>query len=162
MKRGGLVVASAIVFGGCSASGTTTGGDPRFDTAEPIATPAGAEDAGSGTRFTDLYRDFFGPTGQASCAGSGQCHGSATEPGAASSSFICADQAGCYATMSSSSLVRASDATDPSNSVLISVLRHRDTAGKVVGFMPKSPAYEFSSTSIARISTWIAAGAPND
>ena len=162
MKRGWLVVASAIALGGCSASGTTSGGDPRFDPAEPIV-ESSEEDAGSGTRFTDLYRDFFGPTGKASCAGNGQCHGAAEQPGAASSSFVCADQAGCYTSMTgASNLVRTSDASDPANSVLIGILRHRDSTQKVIGYMPKSPAYEFSATSITRISDWIAAGAPND
>jgi len=166
MKLGLFLLASAMTVSiiGCSATGGTTGGDLRFDpTEQPLDASSEEEDAGSGTGFSDLYRDFFGPTGRASCAGNGQCHGSASELGASSSAFICSDQATCYSTMTgAANLAKPSDASDPTKSVLLGVLRHRDASNDIVGFMPKSPAYVFSSTSIARISTWIAAGVPND
>lgn len=165
MKSGLFLFASAATFGliACSATGDTIGGDPRFDPTETIDASAEEEDAGSGTRFTDLYRDFFAPTGRASCAGSGQCHGSAADLGAASSAFVCSDQATCYSTMTgAANLAKPSNASDPSKSALVGILRHRDASNDIVGYMPKSPAYVFSAASMARISTWIAAGVPND
>ncbi len=147
-----------------SSSGSSGATDDAGDGA--VAKPEEAIDSGSGTTWTDLYRDLFGPTGQASCAGDGLCHGSASQAGArGSNGFVCADKDACYASMTAASpgLVTSTDTTDPTKSVLYLTLRHRRTDGSVTGSMPKRPfSYVFSTASMARIATWIQSGAKND
>ncbi len=167
---GGLALASAVA---CSSDPASSGGDAGSpvgedggDTSTEVDRPEERTDAGSGATFTDLYRDFFGPTGQASCAGDGLCHGSPEKAGAkGSSGFVCAtEKAACWTSMTTgaSALVTAADATSPSTSALVLSIRHRRPDGGVVGNMPKRPLYVFSVASMQRITTWIAAGAKND
>lgn len=176
----GLVLVTVAVLGAAAcatATGDVSGGDARFDASAPAfddssdfgeggVPPEDLRDAGSGTTWTALYRDLFGPSAPSGCAGDGDCHGTATQAGAeASGGFVCADQAGCRDSLLSPStgLVQAKDAAEPSKAALIFELRHRNAAGKVVGIMPKRPAsYVFSHDSMARIETWIQNGSPND
>lgn len=151
-------------------TGTTARDGGTIDQTEPDAAPDGDRpedraDAGTGTRWTDLYRDFFAPAAPASCAGDGLCHGSMDKAGArGSGGFICPTQDGCWASMTGpdAGLVTPSDTTDPANSALLLTLRHRREDGSVAGTMPKRPVYVFSTASIERIATWIQNGAPND
>lgn len=140
------------------ASGTTSGGDLRSLPVAPVEVDAGATSEGTGVTFTDLYRDFFGPTGKATCAGDGSCHGGEAEPGALASGFICnADKARCQATMAQE-LVGTSGLANPKASFLYAILR-KSSGGR----MPKRPeSYVFSDASLERIQTWIANGAKND
>ena len=170
---GGALLAVAAAAAACvNATSDTKGGEPLFDTTPPASTGAvsceiGA-DAGSGTTFTDLYRDFFGPTGAASCAGNGTCHGDANQSGARSSGgYVCgASKDDCRASMlamGTGPLVDPSkDPTNPELSGLVQELRRRKTDGTVVGLMPKSPACVFEQPAIDRIQAWIKNGAPND
>lgn len=160
----------------CSAS--TTSPEARDESLnEAAAVSAGTDDgkvaqapedlldAGSGTTWTDLYRDLFGPTGGASCAGNGPCHGSAEESGASGShGYVCASREGCRESMLSleTGLVQASDSTAPEKSTLVATLRRRSAKGGIVGTMPKRSEYVFSHDSIARIEAWIRNGAPDD
>ena len=121
-------------------------------------------DAGFGSAWSDLYRDYFGPTGQASCAGTaGACHGDPTATGAVNSDYVCTGTvAGCYAgiTSGSAGLVTIGDTTDdPTTSGLYGVLRKACIGGE----MPKQPAnFFFSAADMKRITDWIGAGAPNN
>src|SRR5512140_1093248 len=82
-----VVVAVANPLACTDASGTVSGGDLTFAAGAPavIAAADAGPGAGTGTKFSDLYRDFFGPGGAAKCAGNGQCHGAADQPGAMAS-----------------------------------------------------------------------------
>jgi len=165
----GLVVACA------TATGSVTGGEPIFDASPPVATaePDGGgsnciigDDAGSGTTWTDLYRDFFGPKAAASCAGDGACHGDANQQGSKSSDgFVCgADKAACRQTMLDTKLVNVpSDQASPENSGLVVEIRKVKADGKLDGLMPLRPAcVAFEPAAVDRITTWIKNGAPDD
>jgi hypothetical protein len=153
----------------CSASSSESGGEELFDAAVATADDGGVcsetvVDAGSGTGWSDLYRDYFGPTGKASCAGTGQCHGSTTQAGTVSSGYVCPDTAdGCYAGITAASnipvLVTVGDTGDPTTSGLYTILRK--CAGG--GLMPLQPStLMFTNADMARIDAWLKAGAPND
>src|SRR5579864_3724850 len=93
---GGMAMLVAVAVVACiDATSNTTGGEALFDTTPPASTAVSQScdigmDAGMGTTFTDLHRDFFGPSGAASCAGNGTCHGDASQMGAKSSGgYVC-------------------------------------------------------------------------
>jgi hypothetical protein len=92
---GALGVAAVAIPAACTdAGGSVSGGDLVFEGGAPVVTSTvdAGPGAGTGTTFTDLYRDFFGPSGAAKCAGNGACHGAADQPGAmASGGYICPD-----------------------------------------------------------------------
>ena len=155
----------------CSdAKGTATGGAPLFDaaigeTTEPSdASSCGdpTRDAGSGHAWADLYRDYFGPEGQASCSGTGACHASATDKGAVNSDFVCgADAEACYAGITSpqAGLVFAGDkTTDPKSTTLYAVLRKKCGGGS----MPDEPKFAFDTADMQRIVDWMRAGSPKN
>jgi hypothetical protein len=166
------VVAFAASFAGatalaCSAPPNEEGGDARFDAAPPTTGSNACsgdanEDAGSGTTWGDLYRDFFGPTGKASCAGNGACHGDTSQAGYNGSGYQCPGTAAeCYAgiTATTPGLVTPGPVGDPTTTGLYLILR-KCSGG---GLMPKAPAtVEFTAADMARIAAWIQAGAPND
>ena len=161
---------SAFVAACTNAPPAEEGGDLRFDPTPPTASAdSGAcgdpnADAGFGEGWGDLYRDYFGPGGIASCAGTaGACHGEANGLGAQSSQFVCAGGvSGCYQgiTSPSNGLVTVGDTKDdPKNSGLYAVLRK----ACIGGGMPKQPAsVTFSPADMKRITAWIGAGAPNN
>ena len=164
MACSGLVACS-------SAPLSENGGEALFDAApsddDASVCSATSEDAGSGTEWSDLYRDYFGPTGKASCAGTGQCHGSTSQAGYLSSNYACPDTAdACYAgitaTTVSPQLVTVGDTTsDPTTSNLYLTLRKCSGSGP--NSMPQQPAtLMFTTGDMARIAAWIKAGAPND
>jgi len=159
---------TTVALGACvSATEEESGGDPRFNTA-PLESDSGAScgsataDAGNGHAFSDLYRDYFGPTGAASCAGTGQCHGDSSQPGAQASAFVCGPVAtSCYQGMIAGSLITAGDTTTAPEDTLLWATIRKCSGG---GTMPESPpeTYSFDSASLQRIHDWLAAGAPND
>lgn len=73
-----------------SATGTVKGGEPAFDAAPPNVETPQLEGGAGGHTWTDLYRDYFGPTGVASCQGNGSCHGDPSQSGALTlPHFVC-------------------------------------------------------------------------
>lgn len=171
---GATVTSCVIAALGCSAT-STSGGEPRFDAAPPSppSPPSPAVvldsstdanvDVDAGTTWVDLHRDFFGPTGRASCAGDGACHGAANQPGAKATGYVCAGgRDECYAGIVNerTKLVIPGDTTTPANkSFLHLVLRKSDGTG----LMPKRPPeFVFTVGDMARIDAWIQRGAPND
>ncbi len=112
---GMFVVAAVAIAAACTdAGGHASGGDLVFEGGAPAAASEGG--GGTGTTFTDLYRDFFGPTGAAKCAGNGTCHGTPDQAGAsASGGYVCPDAMGSAdagATVDAAAPVDASDAGD--------------------------------------------------
>jgi hypothetical protein len=133
----------------------------------PDTKPTPAPCDGTGTRWSDLYNDIFGPTGKGgSCAFQSNCHGSAEGGGARSLAGIqCFDLKGCRQSFLDKNLVTAKDTTDPDKSILLRGLLRRISPddGKTIGFMPQAPAdYIFSETCVDRMKTWIANGYPDD
>lgn len=120
--------------------------------------------SGSGTTWTSLYADFFGPSGRASCAGTGSdCHASSDAAGAKSMKFVCASKDGCLASMlGDSRLVQESHFSAPESAYLVAVLRKEASDGSIRGTQPKSPPFVFHEKSIERITTWIGNGAKDD
>jgi len=88
-----VIVPAALFPLACTdASGNESGGDPTFEAGTPATVTEGGPGGGTGTTWTDLYRDFFGPTGAAKCAGNAMCHGAADQPGAkATGGYVCPD-----------------------------------------------------------------------
>ena len=157
-----LAPVSALVVAACAqaSSDGVAGGDPKFDTtpqAPPVApVPEGGVDAGAGTTFTDLYRDFFGPTGAARCAGgASSCHGAANHSGG--NILVCgADKAECR-----TGIAGLAAGGDFKASALFDVLRKSPASGQ--NRMPKAPAtFTFDEATMNRIADWAAAGAKDD
>lgn len=151
-----------LLFGSACTSTSIQGGESRFDAAS-VSLPnedAGELDASAST-WAELHRDFFGPTGQASCAGDGACHGAPSQPGAMASGYVCPEgRDACYAgiTNPAAHLVKLSSSGLASDTDLHRILRKSDGTG----IMPKRPEFVFSREDMARIDAWILRGAPND
>jgi hypothetical protein len=176
-----LALAAVAALVGCdSATGTVSGGEAL------VAQP----DSGPGTTWTSLYDDFFGPSGQASCASQGVCHGSASEPGAQTSGFVCgASKDECWAGMTQGINPDAGGIfcpivclgtcpqdtqpcaiTDPTKQPLYQDI-HKSTSGGLNNMpcggnlqtcLAASAAYTFTADDLARITTWIQQGAQDN
>ncbi len=150
---------TAVLVGCYGDPPTVTGGEARFDAAPPPPKDELTIDRAGGSKWSELYRDYFGPTGAASCAGDGACHGSAGQAGARASEYVCPSTAnGCYEGMVKGGLIPPRAGQGPEGSVLHVVLRKADGSG----FMPKRPPKVFGEVDMARIDAWLAQGAPND
>ena len=168
-----LVIASAFVSLGCSAGapasprvGDVLGVAPAEDAgvdASLSAAPdpcADAGDRGEGAAFPDLYRDFFGPTGRASCSARPICHVPGGT-GAQTSGYVCApDQNGCWTSMTRS-IVPDGGTAMPEDTTLYKALRKAPpTPGS--GPMPRNSTFAFCPADLTRIRQWIASGAASD
>jgi len=157
--------AAGAVFACARATGDVSGGEESIDPTPPAyvgdCETTETIDAGSGAKWSDLYRDLFGTTGTAKCSRF-DCHGAA--PGTeATKQLLCVDQAGCRQSMFDHKLVRPDDKDAPEQSNLYQVLRHCSDDKKTQGVMPRLPAsYHFSKASMARVAEWIKNGAPSD
>jgi hypothetical protein len=182
------LLAACLLTTACSdATGTTKGGDPRFDAAPPEmpVPPQPVSDAavdgegglGGGITWTDLYRDFFGPSpaAKASCSFSSGCHGAADRPGAqASNGFVCPPPAGpssaeiatartaCYESLKTSP-ANMLQGTSWKQTRLYGVLRKASGEPTIDVPMPLQPSsVAFTDQELKRIEDWFAAGAKND
>ncbi|HEX8793640.1 MAG TPA: hypothetical protein VF765_22005 [Polyangiaceae bacterium] len=156
------VAAFATATTACSSStsgeGATEGDGGPDAAASDYCLEAGSR--GDGSRFTDLYRDFFGPEGGASCSATSICH----VPGGTglkTSGYECApDQDGCWLSMTSS-IVPDGGTPMPESTGLYKALRKAPpTPGS--GPMPRNSTFAFCPADLQRITTWIQNGAPND
>jgi hypothetical protein len=174
--------AVAIQATACDAPQNVEGGDPLFDAGpEPQPTPAGCDSgclaqAPSNATWTALYKDLFGPAGIGQCGaatrtgqnGTTSCHQSAGDNGAVASGFVCGDtQQSCFDGITSPQAnfigTQVVVACSPCGSYLTQVLRHGDGDGGLIGIMPYFPeSVVFSDDDMARVSSWIAAGAANN
>jgi hypothetical protein len=177
-----VAAAAAAAMPACAtATGEVTGGESLYDGAVAPApevdsgpvdsdTPEGStKDAADANlppaTWTELYKDYFGPAGAASCAGNGTCHGDMSQLGYMTSGYLCppADQNGCYTGIVSPSagLVMPGNGVPFPMTYLYTVIR-KSVGTNIALDMPKSPVYSFTPDDIARISSWVAAGAKND
>jgi hypothetical protein len=168
-----LACVAACALASCTdAGGQVSGGQPLFD----AGADAGPSDPdlglGTGVAFTDLYRDFFGPQGRATCGATQGCHGAPGDPGAVGSGgYVCPLSAApdgggvsdpaeeqCRATMIKVGL-------QPSGAFEGTLLYRalRKTTPTPLNHMPLAPfTYTFSPKGLARIAAWADAGAPDD
>ena len=180
------ILGGTVVFACATATGKVEGGDALFDASVPVANAdakvscdidfdggAASGDASveggvtASATWTALFGDYFGPTGRASCAGDGSCHGDSGQQGAKSSgNYVCgADKDACRNSLLSTDtgLIQIPrDQDKPENSGLVQELRRRASDGSVTGLMPKRPQCIFEPGAIGRIELWIKNGAPND
>lgn len=177
-----LLVLALVLLAGCdSATGTVSGGEALV--AEP--------EAGSGTTWTALYGDFFGPGGRTSCTANTSCHGTADESGAQISGFVCgATKDDCWSGMVNGIPADAGGFvapivtpgfTDPKATVLYKSLHQAASAtdNKICAMkataidcnMPcgdppnctvGAGAYTFTADDLGRITTWMQQGAQNN
>ncbi len=172
-----IAVALAATFAACAeAGGEISGGnltdagllatDPPAFTPDTGAGTAASECVGTGTTWTALYDDIFGPTGRpGSCSFRSSCHGTPDGAGAkARPGILCADAKGCRQSLFDKGLVTPADVDAPEKSaLLLGVLRIRKPDGKVLGGMPEQPAdYVFPDACVQRIETWLRDGAKDD
>jgi hypothetical protein len=116
-----------------------------------------AGDRGDGATFTDLYRDFFGPSGLASCGARSICH-VPNGTGAQTSGYLCAPDAhGCWASMTSTIVPDGGSATPEATALYEALRKAPPTPGS--GPMPRNSTFAFCPGDLARIRAWIAAGA---
>jgi hypothetical protein len=166
--RGGVVAVLATLAAlasaaACSAPLDEQGVTPRFDATAPAPLTICVDtEAGTGTTWTDLYRDYFGPQGSANCALTGGCHGDSNQTGALSSGYVCGPSAtACHDGMVAAKLVPTTPGADPKTTSLYSILRK--CGGEGASLMPKLPtSMAFTDVDMTRIDAWIQAGAPND
>jgi hypothetical protein len=171
-----LSVALLFLSAGCNgATGSLQGG-------QPLLCPP----SNGGSTWTDLYADYFGPCGKASCSGQSYCHTDTASTGYLVSGFVCgATQESCFEGMTVAPPADAgggtftpiaSGGTDPGTTQLVLALHKSPTqpdfdnmpcGGTVpdAGLPPCPPAQataSFSADDLARISAWLQQGAPNN
>jgi len=158
---GGLLLTAAVACAACSdATGTINGGTLRW---HPGSGPTGDASPGmcsAGSTWSDLYQNYFGPQGKANCAGTGVCHGSASQAGSMASGYVCGpDKAGCYMGITSSTADLVPSGRSFSQTLLYVTLRKSDGSGT----MPKQPAdIVFSDSDLACLGDWYNGGTPNN
>lgn len=159
-----FLAASLCVLATTACSDSEPGGTRTADDAGSAAKADGKVDGATSdvpqperpATWTELYRDYFGPTAPSRCAGDGQCHGGSSQSGTQSSGFLCETQTGCRQGLIDSQKITPGGRFE--DSALYSALRKQDS-----GYMPLRPdTYVFSPASLALIGSWVAAGAPND
>ncbi len=158
-KRRALGLSAAfLALTACSSSPTADDAPVDGGSAAVSAYCADAGDRGDGSTFADLYRDFFGPTGGASCSAQSICHVDGGTGAQTSGGYICApDQQACWSAMTSTIVPRGGSAT-PEETPLYKVLRKAPpTPGS--GPMPRNSSFAFCPDDLKRIADWIAAGA---
>jgi hypothetical protein len=169
-----LVPLASLALMACSdATGGVPGGEPLA--VDPCAASLAS---GSGHRWQDLYTCYFGPSGKASCASQGVCHGAPDQAGAQLSGFVCGpSRDACWQGITPiASLLPHS--TDGTQTVLYGSLRKQDGTG----LMPCTPIsrslpdggttttcgtssagnYVFTPDDLARIVAWIQEGAQDN
>lgn len=117
----------------------------------PACQPMGAN---GGSRWQDLYACYFGQTGIANCALNTGCH---VTGGGGALYWVCdMTSDSCWQGMTTTIIAGV---TDPADTALYAGLRKLDGTGD----MPVTPGtLVFTNGDLARISTWIEGGAPNN
>jgi hypothetical protein len=119
---------------------------------------ADAGNRGDGATFADLYRDFFGPSGQASCSARSICHVPGGTGSQTSGGYQCyPDGPGCWASMTSTIVPEGGSATPEQTTLYLALRKASPTTGS--GPMPRNSAFAFCRDDLARIRSWIASGA---
>jgi hypothetical protein len=152
-----LLAATFSIVTACAAADTSgSPGDGGADTSADECAAAG--DRGDGSTFSDLYRDFFGPTGRASCGAQSICHVPGGTGAQTSGGYVCVpDRVGCWASMTST-IVPDGGSASPELTTLYKALRKAPpTPGS--GPMPRNSSFAFCPDDLKRIAAWISTGA---
>jgi hypothetical protein len=141
---------------------TPTGGEVSDAAVEqPPARPLlpDAPAPGTGTTWSDLYRDIFSRGDAGSCTFKSFCHGNVDGTGY-KAGLKCTSKDECRGSLFSLNLVNTAE---PEKSFLLTGLLRAVRSGEVTGIMPKEPAnYVFHPDTLKRIETWIREGAQNN
>jgi hypothetical protein len=152
-----LLAASFFTLTACTADTSESPVNERVDAGESEYC-AEAGDRGDGSTFSDLYRDFFGPTGRASCSAQSICHVRGGTGAQTSGGYVCVpDQASCWSSMTST-IVPHGGSASPEQTTLYKALRKAPpTPGS--GPMPRNSSFAFCPDDLKRIADWISTGA---
>jgi hypothetical protein len=158
-----LVLALALALAvACSADGDVKGGDASADVAKvpnEASADVGPGDGGcttTGATWTELYTLYFGPTGKGQCGKQVGCHlDNATGGGAF---WTCgASKETCYQGMQNN-VIKCNAAASRMPDIL-----RKASEPFAPGKMPADPtSVTYDENDIAKISSWINAGAKND
>jgi hypothetical protein len=175
-----LLAMTATTLGCAQATGEVSGGESLYDGSFPVLDtgtppmvdsappPTDATDASGPATWTELYTNYFGNVGVASCAGNGTCHGAMTQLGYMTSNYLCPenDQQGCYESFTSPGTAGGPNllaAYPPFEKTYLYEVLRKSSGANIGTPMPKAPyTYTFNTTDLARIESWVAAGAKND
>jgi hypothetical protein len=137
----------------------------------------------TGSTWTDLYADYFGPGGSGSCSGQSYCHDTAAATGAMTSGFVCGPtQESCWEGMVFGIPADAGGGIFPplassEGAQLFSALHKTTSSGQDLDNMPcgaapqgaepplclsTNAAYAFTPADLARITSWIQQGAQDN
>jgi hypothetical protein len=117
-----------------------------------------AGNRGDGSTFSDLYRDFFGPTGQATCGAQSICHVAGGTGAQTSGGYVCVpDQKACWSSMTST-IVPSGGVATPEETTLYKALRKAPPMPGS-GPMPRNSSFAFCPDDLKRIAAWISSGA---
>ena len=168
-------LAIAVVAAACAqATGQVEGGDLLV--VDPCATSA--------PTWTYLYTCLFGPTGKASCASLGSCHGGPQQSGALMSGYVCGttkescrdgmlygEEAGLFAPIVCMQSLGCTSlpVSDPTKTTLWSSLHTASSklqdnmpCGDPPVCHPDTATYTFTSDDLTQIETWIQQGAQDN
>jgi hypothetical protein len=172
MKPTRVAVLSVLAIALCASacSGRTEANDPIDASTDMDAALDADDDANDGgeSTWTSLYRDYFGLSGVASCAGAptaaGGCHASRADTGSLASGFNCGmTQESCYAGITApQSIVPAGGSATPETTLLYRSLRSTLPPQPGISPQPQSSTFAFSSADLQRIAEWIQRGAMDD
>ena len=152
-----LLAASFSALTACAADTSQSPVDGGVDPG-PSEYCAEAGDRGDGSTFSDLYRDFFGPTGRASCSAQSICHVPGGTGAQTSGGYLCVpDRASCWSSMTRT-IVPGGGSASPEQTTLYKALRKAPpTPGS--GPMPRNSSFAFCPDDLKRIADWISSGA---
>ncbi len=159
--RLGFAVSLAAALAACFGDGEVKGGDATADVSK---TETGTSDGGptdgacnapDAATWTQLYTDYFGPTGKGQCGKASGCHLDSTGGGQI---WICGStKESCYQGMKNNVIP-----CNAAGSRMPEILRKANDPF-APGKMPADPAsVTYDDQDIAKISGWINAGAKND
>jgi hypothetical protein len=121
----------------------------------------------AGVTWSSLYRDYFGPTGVASCEAQGFCHGTTAGTGYSVSGFLCPKGDGgvtaCWQSITATDAAAADlvppDAGFDGDNLSLVLCAQSNPEGSMPTDGEETCHYYFTATDLQRISAWVAAGA---
>lgn len=157
-----LVAAIAVAVGLACSSGGDVKPDAGVDAAPidakadvPTVDGSACTNDGGAATWTQLYTDYFGPGGKGQCGKASGCHLDSTGGG---QFWICGStKQSCYQGMQNN--VIPCDATGSKMPAILRKVSEPFAPGK----MPADPtSVTYDDNDVAKISSWINAGAKND
>lgn len=162
--RVAIVLGASALAVACFGDGEVKGGDASadvskaetgVDAAPDALTDGGCTNGTGAATWTQLYTDYFGPTGKGQCGKQAGCHLDATGGG---QFWICGStKESCYQGMQKNVIP-----CNAAGSRMPDILR-KASEPFAPGKMPADPTtVTYDDNDVAKISSWINAGAKND